>query len=48
MENNWKYFCQKLDVDVALDGFVGVDNDAIVVQNLIEEKIVSEIVIERN
>jgi hypothetical protein len=48
MVNNWQHLCQKLDVEVALDDFIGVDDDAIVVQELTEDEILSEILMQRN
>jgi hypothetical protein len=48
MVNNWQHLCQKLDVEVALDDFIGVDNDATVVQELTEDEILSEILMQRN
>jgi hypothetical protein len=48
MVNNWQHLCQKLDVEVALDDFIGVDNDVIVVQELKEDEILSEMLMQRN
>jgi hypothetical protein len=35
--------CQKLNVEVPLDDFIAVDNDAIVVQELTEDEIVRKL-----
>jgi dihydroxyacetone kinase-like predicted kinase len=41
-------FVQRLDVEVALDDFIGVANDVIVAQELTENEVVSEILMERS
>jgi hypothetical protein len=43
MVNKWQHLCQKLAVKMAVENFTGVDNKATAVQELTEDKILSEI-----
>jgi hypothetical protein len=48
--NSWQHLYQKLDVpaEVVLNGFIGVDSDIIVVQEVIEDGTVSEMLMARD
>jgi hypothetical protein len=39
MVKDRQHLCQELDVEMALDNFIGVDNDAVGVQELTEDEI---------
>jgi hypothetical protein len=50
MANSWQHLCQKFDIsaEVALNYFIGMDSDAIVVQDVTEDGIASKILMAKD